>query len=107
MGLIRWLQQHGKVRAALAAAVVVAGLGVAVLTLMVGHCSAFGGRCPAEPVSLWDNDVFGGVGIAVAVSAFALAVAIRPDRRGVTVGAVAAVVAGPIAGLWAAVAASG
>lgn len=49
---------------------VVGGL-IVVLAVTVGHCSAFGGRCPADPPPLWDDDVFGmsftGALIAVAV----------------------------------------
>lgn len=79
------------------------GFAIAVLTVAVGHCSAFGGRCPAEPQPLWENDVFGGVGSAVAVSVFAIAVAVRPSRRGVAIGSVVAVTVGLGAG-WGAVA---
>lgn len=86
------------VRAVLAAVTAVGGFGVAALTLALGHCSSFGGRCPAEPVPLWENDVFGGVGIGVAVSVFAVIAAARPDRSGLTIGAVVAVPLGLVAG---------
>lgn len=102
--LTRWLQQNTALRAVLAGVVAAGGLGVAAFTLALGHCSAFGGRCPAEPVPLWENDVFGGVGIGVAVSVFALAAAIRPSRRGLIVGAIAAAALGLVAGLWGAAA---
>jgi hypothetical protein len=74
---------------------------------MLGHCSAFAGRCPADPVPLWEDDVFGGVGIAVAASVLAVAAAVRPDRRGLAIGAVAAVAVGLIAGWLAAGVAAG
>ncbi len=37
----------------------VIGLGIIVLVSAVGHCSAFGGRCPSEPPPLLEDDVFG------------------------------------------------
>jgi hypothetical protein len=38
---------------------VVVGVGVVVIASALGHCSAFGGRCPAEAPRLWEDDVFG------------------------------------------------
>lgn len=101
MRLTRWFRRHGFVRAAVAAVVAAGGLAVAALTVILGHCSAFGGICPHEPPPLWENDVFGGAAFGVAVSVFAVAVAVRPDRRGLTIGAVLAVAVGGAVGLWA------
>jgi hypothetical protein len=38
---------------------VLVGSSLLVLALTVGRCDAFGGRCPAEPPSLLDDDSFG------------------------------------------------
>lgn len=35
------------------------GIAVAALTIWIGDCSAFGGRCPREPDPLLEDDVFG------------------------------------------------
>lgn len=35
------------------------GIAVAALTVWIGDCSAFGGRCPRERGSLLEDDVFG------------------------------------------------
>lgn len=37
----------------------IVGLAIIMLVSAVGHCSAFGGRCPAEPLPLLEDDVFG------------------------------------------------
>lgn len=37
---------------------VLVGLATVVLVIAVGHCSAFGGRCPAEAPPLFDDEVF-------------------------------------------------
>lgn len=35
------------------------GIAVAALTVALGDCSAFGGTCPREPISIFEDDVFG------------------------------------------------
>lgn len=52
-------QPFRSLRLVLAVAAVIAGALLVLLAVAVGHCSAFGGRCPAEPVPLWEDDVFG------------------------------------------------
>jgi hypothetical protein len=101
VGVLRWLQRHHVVRFGLAAFVATGALLIAAATMMVGHCSAFGGRCPAVPEPWWENEVLGGVGLSTGVAVLAIGAALRPDRRGVVRAAAAAVVVGLLAGLWA------
>lgn len=77
------------------------GTTAAALLMWVGHCSAFGGRCPADPEPLWENDVFGSVWLIVAVTVAVVTVCMRPDRRGAVVGVVRGVVLGLLVGLLA------
>lgn len=89
---------------------VLAGLGGAMLTLAItalGHCSAFGGTCPAEPEPLLQNDVFGSVTATVALTVWVVSVCVRPSRRGVVTGLVIALPAGLISGLAAVASTSG
>ncbi len=102
--MMRLLRRNATLRGVLAGVVAAGGLGLAAFTLALGHCSAFGGRCPAERVPLWENDVFGGVGLGVAVSVFAVAAAIRPSRWGLIVAVIIAAALGVGAGLWGAAA---
>ena len=67
----------------------------------VGHCSSFGGRCPADPEPLWENDVFGTVWMIVAATVAVVTLCMRPDRRGAVVGVVRGVVLGLVVGLLA------
>ena len=83
------------------------GATAAALLTWVGHCSAFGGRCPADPEPLWDNDVFGTVWMIVAVTVAVVTLCLRPDRRGAVVGVVRGVVLGLAVGLLAVVYTSG
>ncbi len=84
-----------------AAVAVVIGLGMVLIAVTVGDCSAFGGHCPAEPTPLLQDDTFGtaafGGFLASAVPTFAS----RPSRRravvALAVGAVTALVVGLIA----------
>ena len=50
------------------------------LTLLVGHCGAFGGRCPS-PGGL-EGDVIGGLAIGAMLLVGGPILALRPDRRG-------------------------
>jgi len=84
--------------AAMSAAVF--GLGMILLALTVGHCSSFGGRCPADRPPLLEDDVFGmsAVGAAL-VAGPMLALRRRPHRWWVALGGaiVAAFVVGFLA----------
>jgi hypothetical protein len=71
----------GAIRLAAMVLAVVFGIVLIGLAVTVGHCSAFGGRCPSEPPPLWDDDVFG-----IAFSGAALGVGIpfwlsQPSKR--------------------------
>ena len=52
----RMLRVAGTGAAVLASVV---GVGIVLVAATLGHCSAFGGRCPADLPPLWDDDVFG------------------------------------------------
>jgi len=75
------------------------GLGMVFLAATVGSCSAFGGRCPAEPPPLYDDDVFGlaamGTALVVGVPWFVS----RPSKRRFVQALVAAAVAAVLVGL--------
>lgn len=83
------------------------GAAVALVITAIGHCSAFGGRCPADPEPLLDNDVFGSVAVTLAFTVWIVAVCIRPNRTGAILGALAGLAAGVVAGLAAAAYAAG
>lgn len=86
-------------RVAFSAVAVVFGSGLFLLAVMVGDCSAFGGRCPQEVPPLLDDDVFWtaafGAAIAVGVPTFLA----RPSRRRAAVAAGVAIGAALLAGL--------
>jgi hypothetical protein len=65
---------------------ILVGSATFLLAVTVGHCSAFGGRCPAEAPALFDDDVFkfGFFGGAL-VTGGALMLAKKPWRRFVVV----------------------
>lgn len=92
---VLWLRWTAGVGAA------VAGGTAAVLVTWVGHCSAIGGRCPADPGPLLENDVFRMVWMLLAVTIAVVTFCMRPDRRGAVVGVVRGVILGLIAGLLA------
>lgn len=82
--------------AAVIAAVLAAllGIGMILVAATVGQCSAFGGRCPADPPPWWEDDVFGmsAMGSALVVGPL-LALRRGPGRWRVAVGgAIAAAV---------------
>jgi hypothetical protein len=79
---------------------VVGGTAAALVT-SVGHCSAFGGRCPADPEPLWENDVFGMVWMIGAVTVAVVMFCMRPDRRGAAAGVAGGAIVGLVAGLLA------
>lgn len=92
----------GGVLAIVAAAIAVTvGVGMIAIAFVVGDCAAFGGRCPAEPPPLREDDTFGmaatGAFLATAVPLFATAPSRRRLAVAAGVGLVAAVAIGAIA----------
>ena len=89
------------------AAAVVTGLMLILLAATLGSCSAFGGRCPADRPSLWDDDVFGmaafGTALIVAVPVFLH----RPSWRRLGVAAATSATAALVVGLLVTTAAHG
>lgn len=87
-----------------AAASMAAGLGLVVLAFTVGDCAAFGGRCPATPPPLWEDDVAGmaatGAVLLTAVPLTAVHLLVtRPSRRRLAVALAVAAFAAVIVGL--------
>lgn len=78
----------------------VIGAGIVLVAATLGHCSAFGGRCPADVPPLWDDDVFGisALGGALVVGPV-LALRRGPHRWWIAVGG--AIVAAMLIGLLA------
>lgn len=76
------------------------GLGMVLVAVTVGHCSAFGGTCPADPPPLLEDDVFGlsATGAAL-VAGPLLALRRRPHRWWIAL--VGAIVAALLVGLLA------
>jgi hypothetical protein len=98
-GRLRQFVTHPITRGVVAGLVVLAGLGLVLLAIAVGDCSFAGGRCPADPVPWWDDDVFGAAAAGLAMVVAAPMLARRPNWRGVRdAAAVAAVVA--LVGGW-------
>jgi hypothetical protein len=77
------------------AAAWVVGAGIILMVVLIGHCSAFGGTCPAEPVSLADDDTFrlAAMGGLVALVPSAL---LAPRLRGHRLVAVGAALVGAV-----------
>lgn len=73
----------------------------------LGHCSAFGGRCPAEPEPLLENDVFGTVAVTIGIAVWIVGLCLRPNRSEAVVGFLTGLVVGVVAGLAAVAAAAG
>lgn len=84
------------VAAGVAAAVF--GVGMILVAATVGHCSAFGGRCPAERPPLWEDDVFGMSAIGGALLVGPL-LALRRGRHRWLVAIGATLVAAVVVGL--------
>ena len=83
----------------------VGGASIVLLAALVGHCSAFGGRCPST--STFDADTF-----RIAASGAALAVGVpmwmaRPTRRRFFIAAGVALTAGLVIGAIVMVSAAG
>ena len=77
---------------------IVGGLGLILLSVTLGRCDAFGGRCPADRPSLLDDDVFGmaftGTALVVMVPWFLHRPSVRRLGRVVAAGLVAALIIG-------------
>jgi hypothetical protein len=96
----RWPRRLGRALAAvLSAAAVAAGVVMVALAALVGHCGAFGGRCPAQPPPLLEDEAFGtafaGAGLALA----AMVLATGPFRRRIVPALVVALAGGLVVGL--------
>ena len=91
-GRLRQLVIHPITRGVAAGFDVLAGLALLLLAIAVGHCSFAGGRCPADPVPWWEDDVFGAAAIGLAMVVAAPMLARRPNWRGVGRAAAAAAV---------------
>ena len=99
----RMLRVAGTGAAVLAAVV---GAGIVLVAATLGHCSAFGGRCPAEAPPLWDDDVFGTSAIGGALVAGPL-LALRSGPHRWSSAVVGAIVAAVVVGLLVRAAAHG
>lgn len=80
---------------------VVVGLGLVFVVAALGHCSSFGGSCPADPPPLLEDDVFGtsalGAALAVGVPTWLTAPTVRRLKLAVPVAAGAGVLVGLMA----------
>ena len=80
-------------------AAVLLGVGLILIAATLGSCSAFGGRCPADPPPLLDDDTFG----LAATGAFLIAAVptyvTRPSWARLGLGIAAGLCAGTIVGL--------
>ncbi len=74
----------------------ITGAGLGLLVLLVGHCSAFAGRCPTPAGN--GGDAIGGIAMAAFLVVAAPMIALRWSRRGVAM----AVVIGALAAGFAA-----
>jgi hypothetical protein len=81
-GRLRQLVTHPITRGVAAGVVVLAGLAMVLLAIAVGDCSFAGGRCPADPVPWWEDDVFGTAAAGLALVVAAPMLARRPTWRG-------------------------
>ncbi len=83
------------------AAAVVVGLGLILLAVTFGDCSAFGGRCPADPPPPLEDDVFGMAAVGGALLVGVPVLLTAPSWRRLGVAAVAALGAGLLIGMLA------
>ena len=88
------------VRVGVGIGAVVVGLGVVLITIALGHCSAFGGTCPGD--SGLDSEVFfsaaAGAALAIGVPLFAY----RPIRKQALIAVMWAMSVGALVGAAAA-----
>jgi hypothetical protein len=81
------------------AASLVIGLGLILVAATLGRCDAFGGSCPADRPSLFDDDVFGMAAFGAALIVVVPVFVHRPSWRRLGVAIVAGIAAGLIVGL--------
>ena len=85
-------------KTAVAAAAILIGLMLILTAATLGRCDAFGGRCPSDRPSLWNDDVFGMASFGTALIVIVPTYLHRPSWRRlgvvVAVGAVSAVIVG-------------
>ncbi len=86
------------VRGLLMTVSIVVGFLMVALAVVLGDCSAFGGRCPAEAPSLWDDDVVGMSGLGAALMVGPAVFLTRPCLRRLWIAIGAAACAGVLAG---------
>jgi hypothetical protein len=79
-------------------AAVLVGLGLILLAVTLGDCSAFGGTCPADPPSLMEDDAFGMAAAGGALLVGVPTLLTAPSWRRLGIAVVAAVVAGLVIG---------
>jgi hypothetical protein len=89
---------HPITRGVAAGLVVLAGLAMLLVAIAVGDCSFAGGRCPADPVPWWDDDVFRAATTGLAMVVAAPMLARRPTWRGAGRAATAAAVVALLGG---------
>jgi hypothetical protein len=97
-GPLRQFLTHPVTRGVAAGSVVLAGLAMLLLAVAVGDCSFAGGRCPADPVPWWEDDVFGTAATGLAMVVAAPMLARHPNWRGVRRAAAAAAVVALLGG---------
>jgi hypothetical protein len=97
-GRLRLLVTHPVTRGVAAGFVVLAGLALLLLAIVVGDCSFAGGRCPADPVPWWEDDVFGTAATGLAMIVAAPMLARRPTWQGVGRAAAAAAIVALLGG---------
>ena len=83
------------------AGAVVFGLGLVVIAVTLGHCSAFGGACSGDTPSLLDDDVFGMAAFGAALVVGVPVALTGPWRRRLPLACLVAAVAALIVGLLA------
>ncbi len=100
MTTIRQHRNHWMVtalRVAVGIGAVVVGLGVVLITIALGHCSAFGGTCPGD--SGFDSEVFltaaAGAALAIGVPLFVY----RPNRKQLLIALIWAASIGALVGM--------
>lgn len=83
------------------AACIVIGVTIVVVVAALGHCSSFGGRCPAQPGPLLEDDVFIKAAAGAALAAGGPMFLWRPSTSRLWRSLVVAAVAGIVVGLLA------
>jgi hypothetical protein len=97
-GPLRQFLTHPITRGVAAGSVVLAGLAMLLLAIAVGDCSFAGGRCPADPVPWWEDDVFRTAATGLAMVVAAPMLARHPNWRGARRAAAAAAVVALLGG---------